>query len=174
VTYANSSVIQDLFLNAILTDPAQLLAASRSGAVLRYTLPLSTPGMSVTGVKISSTFLELPTINDAYFMRNYTYVYGFAPSANAEWWFDSLVKVNVLTAQALWWSEPGCFPGEAVFVARPGATDEDDGVLLSVILDSVHNSSFLLILDARDLSEVARVNVDYVIRFGFHGRYYQV
>ena len=32
------------------------------------------------------------------------------------------------------WQEEGTWPGEPIFVPRPGATREDDGVLLSVVL----------------------------------------
>jgi hypothetical protein len=41
-----------------------------------------------------------------------------------------------------------------VFVARPNAESEDDGVLLTVVLDAERNTSYLLILDAKDLSEL--------------------
>ena len=56
-----------------------------------------------------------------------------------------------------------------MFVAEPGASGEDDGVLLSVVLDSERGTSFLLVLDARDLSEVARARVPHHIPFSFHG-----
>lgn len=32
------------------------------------------------------------------------------------------------------WREEGTFPGEPIFVPRPGGVREDDGVLLSVVL----------------------------------------
>jgi beta,beta-carotene 9',10'-dioxygenase len=69
------------------------------------------------------------------------------------------------------WAESGSYPGEPVFVARPEAQGEDDGVLLSVVLDSVAGSSFLLILDATDLGELARARVPHHIPFGFHGQF---
>ena len=46
---------------------------------------------------------------------------------------------------------------------------EDDGVLLSVVLDASERTSYLLVLDARDLSELARAAVPHHIPFGFHG-----
>jgi carotenoid cleavage dioxygenase-like enzyme len=58
-----------------------------------------------------------------------------------------------------------------VFVARPQAEREDDGVLLSVVLDAAAGTSFLLVLDAADLSERARAQVPYHIPFGFHGQF---
>ena len=56
-----------------------------------------------------------------------------------------------------------------VFVAAPDARDEDEGVLLSVVLDARRETSFLLVLDAGSLEELARVEVPHPIPFGFHG-----
>ena len=58
-----------------------------------------------------------------------------------------------------------------MFVARPGGEDEDDGVLLSVVLDADAERSFLLVLDAADLRELARAEVPHHIPFGFHGQF---
>src|SRR3954452_23567092 len=60
------------------------------------------------------------------------------------------------SGQSKCWSEPGCYPGEPVFVERPDGTAEDDGVILSVVLDANAERSFLLILEARTFEEVAR------------------
>lgn len=32
------------------------------------------------------------------------------------------------------WEEPGLYPSEPVFVPSPDATEEDDGVILSVVI----------------------------------------
>jgi carotenoid cleavage dioxygenase-like enzyme len=58
-----------------------------------------------------------------------------------------------------------------VFVAAPGGEDEDAGVLLSVVLDADAERSFLLVLDAADLSELARASVPHHIPFSFHGQF---
>jgi carotenoid cleavage dioxygenase-like enzyme len=44
-------------------------------------------------------------------------------------------------------------------------------VLLSVVLDSERGNSFLLVLDASDLSELARAEAPHHIPFGFHGQF---
>ena len=59
-----------------------------------------------------------------------------------------------------------------MFVATPGAADEDDGVILSVVLDAKKASSFLLILDASSFRELARAEVSHHIPFGFHGQHF--
>ena len=55
------------------------------------------------------------------------------------------------------WSEEGCYPGEGVFAGRPGRTAEDDGVVLSVVLDAPRGTSFLLVLDAATFTEVSLI-----------------
>jgi len=67
------------------------------------------------------------------------------------------------------WSARDAYPGEPVFVPKPGAVEEDDGVVLSVVLDASAGNSFLAILDARSFSELARVHAPHHIPFGFHG-----
>lgn len=44
------------------------------------------------------------------------------------------LQVDVRAGSTQLWQQPGHFPGEPVFVARPGGQREDDGVLLSVVL----------------------------------------
>ena len=60
-------------------------------------------------------------------------------------------------------------PSEPVFIERPGATSEDDGVLLTMVM-SDHND-FLSILDAKDLTEIARAQLDDGVKAAltFHG-----
>ena len=84
---------------------------------------------------------------------------------------DTLVKLDLDARQASSWSEGGCYPGEPVFVAAPDALAEDDGVILSVVLDAQQETSFLLILEASSYEELARAEVPHHIPFGFHGNY---
>ena len=69
------------------------------------------------------------------------------------------------------WSEDGCSPGEPVFVAEPDSSAEDAGVLLSVVFDARSGGSFMLVLDAKDLSELARAETPHHIPYGFHGQF---
>jgi beta,beta-carotene 9',10'-dioxygenase len=85
---------------------------------------------------------------------------------------DNLVKLDLERNAGSSWYEDGCYPGEPVFVATPRAANEDDGVLLSVVLDAKKATSFLLILDASSFREVARAEVPHHIPFGFHGNYF--
>ena len=55
---------------------------------------------------------------------------------------------------------------------RHGAKVEDDGVVLSVVLDPNSGKSFLLVLDSKSFKEIARASVPHHIPFGIHGQYY--
>jgi carotenoid cleavage dioxygenase-like enzyme len=70
---------------------------------------------------------------------------------------------------ALRWSQAGCFPGEPIFVPNPQGREEDDGVVLSLVLDFAHSRSFLLILNAKTMTELARAETPHAIPVGLHG-----
>ncbi|KAI1770606.1 carotenoid oxygenase [Hypoxylon cercidicola] len=117
---------------------------------------------------------ELPTINPAYATKKYRYVYSLANRGYSSI-HDSLVKTDLVTRDTVFWDNPkGHSPGEAIFVPRPktqGGEDleEDDGVLLSVVLDGVNKTSYLLCVDARTMEELGRAECDFAIAVGFHG-----
>ncbi len=46
-------------------------------------------------------------------------------------------------------------------------------MVLSVVLDAAQGRSFLLVLDAASLGEIARAYVPHPILFGYHGEYFQ-
>ena len=56
---------------------------------------------------------------------------------------------------------------------EPGRDGEDDGVVLSVVLDTNAGRSFLLVLDAGSFEEIARAEAPHHIPFGFHGQYFR-
>jgi torulene dioxygenase len=117
---------------------------------------------------------ELPTINPAYATRRYRYVYSL-PNRGRSTMHDSIAKTDLETREVLFWENPhGHSPGEAIFVARPlkegeAEAAEDDGALLSVVLDGVRGTSYLLCLDARTMKELGRAECDWAIGLGFHG-----
>lgn len=112
---------------------------------------------------------ELPTINPAYATARYRYFYSL-PNRGHSTLLDGLAKTDLDTRETLYWDNPrGHTPGEAVFVARPHALAEDDGVLLTVVLDGYGKNSYLLCLDARTMKELGRAECEWAIAHGFHG-----
>ena len=101
--------------------------------------------------------------------RPYRYVWGTGWGESG--WLESVVKVDLERGESSEWSEPGSYAGEPVFVAQPGAHDEDAGVLLSIVLDGERGTSSLVVLDAATLEQLARAEAPHHIPFGFHGQF---
>ncbi|RMZ82038.1 hypothetical protein DV736_g6645, partial [Chaetothyriales sp. CBS 134916] len=118
---------------------------------------------------------DLPTINNLYIFRRNRYVFCLL-NQGLSTLFDSIAKINTETKEVLYWSGGfGHSPGEAIFVARPplegkdGEPEEDDGVLLSVVLDGIRGTSYLVCLDAKTMTETGRAECQFAVGFGFHG-----
>ncbi len=63
--------------------------------------------------------------------------------------------------------------GEPVFVSRKGATDEDDGWIITTVFDSNENRSDVVILNAGDIAgdPAATIQLPVRIPHGFHGNW---
>lgn len=164
ISHPTAAVIDELYLTR-LRKPQPVYA---TGKLTRFRLGAA---QKATVDQLSEVNVELPRINYRRFAgRPYRYVYGASNSAPGNF-IDSLVKLDLQSATDLRWQEDGCFPGEPVFVAAPDAIKEDEGVILSVVLDVRAGASFLLILDAGSFIELARANAPHHIPFGFHGNF---
>ncbi|NGX45903.1 MAG: Apocarotenoid-15,15'-oxygenase [Chlamydiae bacterium] len=155
ISYDSPAVIQDLYLDA--------KSSHTKHRVSRLTLDLSVE--TVTMELLSDVEMELPRINDNFDGKGYQYVYGYDVNA--------LYKLNTADKTHKKWSEERCLPSEPVFIPSPHGQEEDDGVVLSVILDEKSASSFLLILDAHTFEEVSRARVPHHIPAGLHGQFYR-
>ena len=68
-----------------------------------------------------------------------------------------------------WSAAPRGFVSEPLMVRRPGAEAEDDGWVLDLVWNGARQASDLVILDARDLSEVALLELPLPVPHGLHG-----
>ncbi|OAA53468.1 torulene oxygenase [Niveomyces insectorum RCEF 264] len=140
------------------TSPAKSSTTTATAAAVRlWSIPAPHTG-------------ELPTINPAYATRRHRFVYSMSNRGRSTL-SDGLVKTDTQTRAALLWRAPEAHtPGEAIFVPRPGpGLAEDDGVLLSVVLDGRAGTSYVLCLDARTMQETGRATMTFAVGFGFHG-----
>jgi len=151
--------------------------ASTRANVHRWRLPsiastgTSTPGRALLDFSVpKENSCELPTMNPRFITKPSRYIYGAADRGYSTF-MDGLVKLDTKTQNAVFWHEHGHNPGEAIFVPDPNGTEEDDGILLSVVLDGFKGKSYLLVLDAKTVKEVGRASLDCAIGFGFHGTY---
>lgn len=114
--------------------------------------------------------MDLPTINPAYSCRKHRYTYGVTNRLKSSF-LDGIVKFDNATQKAIIWETEAHTPGEPIFVANPAGMEEDDGVLLTVVLDGLEEKSYLLVLRAKDLVELGRAEMKGPMSFGFHGAY---
>lgn len=171
VGYDDAGIIQHYYLNR-LSDPGIELPF---GTLRRFRIPLGQKRKRISAETLSEACMELPRFDVERFNMNADYrcVYaaGIDPTHRAGF-YNQILKVDLSTRGLQTWSQTGCYPGEPVFVGRPGRTAEDDGVILSVVLDSQRGNSFLLALDAHTFEEIARAEVPQPILFGYHGEYF--
>lgn len=111
--------------------------------------------------------LELPAINPRNRCRPYRYAYA-ACCVRPTNVYNALCKVDTHTGEVKVWHEPGGATWEPFFTPRPGGRGEDDGVVLSTVMQPDGRSA-LLVLDARSWQEVARAVLPYALPNGFHG-----
>ncbi|CAF4080445.1 unnamed protein product [Adineta steineri] len=116
---------------------------------------------------------ELPRINPNFTGKKYQYVYAVrAPPGRI---FDGIIKLDVQTKEVIAvWEEPCTSPSEPIFVPRSNDEDskEDDGVILSVVLEQKAKRSFLIVLDGITFKELARAYLPVHIPLSFHGNFY--
>jgi carotenoid cleavage dioxygenase-like enzyme len=112
----------------------------------------------MTPEQLAPPGFELPRINYKGFNgKKYRYIYG-SGVFEMGYFANAICKIDLNTKKIeLWRESPTAYPGEAVFVCKPGGTDEDEGVLVSLVLESdVSKPHFLLLLDAKNMKEIAR------------------
>jgi carotenoid cleavage dioxygenase-like enzyme len=136
----------------------------------RYRLHLSTG--AVEEAPLSQDALDFPVIDSRVAGKPTRIVYGNGIDRDQPTGFlNRITRLDLHDGQSRSWSEPGCYPGEAVLARDPRSGNADVGALLSVVFDARSGTSFLLILDAETLAEMARARLPHAIPFGFHGQF---
>ncbi len=167
--YEDASIIDELYLDNLRGEDAGVSVESR---LRRYRIPLG-PSGKVTSEQISDTSFELPGYDyQRYAGQPYSVVWGSGTGEGSGGFHNQLVKIHTDTGETKTWHEENMYPSEPVFVRAPGASGEEDGVLLSVVLDGDRGDSFLLILEPATMEERARARLPQHVPFGFHGQYF--
>ncbi|XP_045768132.1 carotenoid isomerooxygenase-like [Maniola jurtina] len=125
----------------------------------RIIIPLDAPPMSKVEAKLLADIgIEAPRINYEFNGRPYKYCYGIGSDVDTGY-SGILIKVNTETGKFIIWHEPHTYPSEPIFIPHPDAKDEDDGVVLSAVLWGKDDHKVtLLVLNAKNLEEIARVD----------------
>ncbi|XP_034597338.1 carotenoid cleavage dioxygenase 8 homolog A, chloroplastic [Setaria viridis] len=167
--YGDPAIIETLVLHRLrsLRDE-DVLPNARVG---RFTIPLdgSPYGELETalGPEEHGRGLDMCSINPAYLGKRYRYAYACGARRPCNF-PNTVTKIDLVEKTAKNWHDEGAVPSEPFFVARPGATDEDDGVVISIV-SAVGGDGYALVLDATTFQEIARVRFPYGLPYGFHG-----
>ncbi|XP_075540043.1 carotenoid isomerooxygenase-like [Dermacentor variabilis] len=170
ICYADDSIIR------CLDYTVERHMAFKLGRLRRFLLPLNRgPGerVMIKPRELAKDNLrgELPRINNKRNGKPYKYIYSLSNVEGQEH-VAFVTKLDVTTGNWLRWERQGWFPSEPVFVARPGAVEEDDGVVLSSLLQEENEKKLaLVVLDAKTLKQLALAEFDCPssIPADFHG-----
>lgn len=164
VTYNDASIITG---DTLLLDTEK--DTDHSSQLERFTLQNG----KITSEVLFPHAVEFPRINDLHDGKAYRYLYlaGFDDPSN-EQGSKTLYKIDTNSQAVLKWSAKEGLVGEPVFVSAPKAQKEDEGVLLSLVLEPKSNHSYLVILDGQSFEEVARAEAPHLIPGGLHGQYF--
>ncbi|XP_007452601.1 PREDICTED: beta,beta-carotene 15,15'-monooxygenase [Lipotes vexillifer] len=194
IAYEDSSLYQLFYLANLDKDFEENSRLTSVPALKRFAVPLHMDKNAEAGsnlIKLSSTTaralkekedqvycqpellyegLELPRINYTHNGKQYRYVF----AAEVQWspilTKILIIKYDILTKSSLKWGEVHCWPVEPVFVPTPGAKDEDHRIILSAIVSTdPQKLPFLLVLDAKSFTELARASVDVEMHLDLHG-----
>jgi beta-carotene 15,15'-monooxygenase len=87
-------------------------------------------------------------------------------------WARRVLKFDTETGTVETFDDGGDYFGEPIFVPAPDAAAKDEGVVLTVALDTEADQSVLVVLDGQTFDERARAALPHAAPFDFHGRYF--
>ncbi len=126
---------------------------------------------TVVGEELSPYPLELPAINPAVRGQAHRYIWAVAepPDRTTAAPMHGIARVDTHTRHTDYVDLYPQIVGEPLFVPRAQAQAEDDGYLLALAFDPTTYQGQLKIFDARDLKEVAVLELPVPTPLGFHG-----
>lgn len=156
------------------------LSAVEVGATPLYWRPVKmedADGMDYTGT-------DMPAYNMRTRGKKHCFFWGLNTFTNhsTSFYDNSVVKSNTCTGEVVAWKSKFVWVGEPVFVARPGATEEDDGAVIITALDGNAKRSdgglgrtMFVVLDGQTMKEQARVYIPEGagdMPFGLHAQFF--
>ncbi|KAI0566022.1 Carotenoid oxygenase [Gracilaria domingensis] len=146
--------------------PARIVLSGLQDAVFSY--PQESTSVSLD--KLSDRALEMPCVNPKFLRKDYTYAYGLTePSAESENMYE-VIKLDVKTGKNWVWGRKDTVACEPLFVPDPLGVNEDDGCLLTILSNKNEDEASMVVLNARNMTEIARATVPILMPGGFHGK----
>lgn len=161
IGYNNSDIMYDFYLDRLRNGDAVAC-----GDLYRLVIIGDRAYLSLH----KSLDMEMPRINPDYHYQSYRYFYGITGGVAS-----GIAKYDWKTGEQLVWSEPEQYATEPVFIPRSSGNTEDDGVLLSVVLDSANTASdsvsYLAIIDAKKMKVITKAYLTEPLPLTCHGNF---
>ncbi|KAJ8443392.1 hypothetical protein Cgig2_018825 [Carnegiea gigantea] len=166
---ADTSILDKLRLNNLRSSIGQdVLPNARVG---RFIIPMdgTTYGRLEAALdpEEHGRGMDMCSINPSYLGKPYRYAYACGARRPCNF-PNTLTKIDLEEKTAKNWYEEAAIPSEPFFVARPGATEEDDGVVISIV-SGKHGEGYAVVLDGSTFEEIARAKFPYGLPYGLHG-----
>ena len=166
IALPDASHMKSLYMNQIKQNKNITFP---QGTIMRIALDLNSS--KAKSIPLSPVKIEMPRINPEYMTKSYRYIYG-ENSSHPQAYYDQIVKIDLKAHTVKTWHHSHCYVTEPIFVPKPNGLKEDDGVVLSIILDMRSSTSSLIILDGPSLELVAKVRLPHHIPFTTHSNYF--
>ncbi|PSC71885.1 carotenoid oxygenase [Micractinium conductrix] len=173
--YEDPQIVNDLYLEPLRAGYAPGVQPGRA-YLRRLTLDLDAPDGSelppwealVADEAADCPPFDFPKVNPQYRGLPNRFVWAACSvlPTNAH---NSVAKFDTKEGSVKVWHRPGTLVGEPAFVPAPGATSEDEGVVLAVLVQA-DGTTALAVLDGATLEEVAVAELPSLrLTVGFHG-----
>ncbi|MFB6118774.1 carotenoid oxygenase family protein [Halosegnis sp.] len=166
-TLPDADAVDSLDLTALRAGELEAVA----GRLDRYRISDPEGNLSIERTDRFATGTGLPTVSPATWLAEHRYVYAQGTNEPVTEWPRAVRKVDTADGETTDWTDGGPV-SEPIFVPRPDGDAEDDGVVLTVMLDPDAERSLLVVLDAATMTERARAPLPHALPFDFHGRFF--
>ncbi|MED7789423.1 carotenoid oxygenase family protein [Francisella sp. 19X1-34] len=121
-------------------------------------------------VIIADKNAEFARINENYLTKDYQFMYLANRKDHAEF-FNSIIKLDLHNDRVSEYDFGDDYVSEPIFIASPEAKSEDDGLIFVNVIDSSKKLSYIVYLNAADLSLVYKAYLPIQIPPALHGIY---
>ncbi|AKL73864.1 lignostilbene-alpha,beta-dioxygenase-like enzyme [Actinobacteria bacterium IMCC26256] len=167
---ADGSVVLDVVRHPSMFDVERRGPSEGDSVLERWVLSPETGNCAFE--RLDDRVIEFPRVNESRVGAENRY--GYASALKDQFHQGGILKYDLLNRTSEVRDEGDGFGfGEAVFVAREGATAEDDGWLMGFRLNKAEGNSDLVVLNAQDIAgdPVAVVHLPARVPAGFHGNW---
>ncbi|KAB7507438.1 Beta,beta-carotene [Armadillidium nasatum] len=171
VAYPNCDIIEKLYLEKDVQEGEELVSVPNcTASAVRARKDSKGDFIQVSGMEIGETGMDMPTFNNERRCKPYRYVYGNG-GFDQGYYKNAVCKIDTETGLSQIFKESEYqYPSEPIFVPRPFAAHEEDGVVLvSMVETRKDHPHALVVLDAQSFTEIARIETNEPIPTSLHG-----